>query len=102
MIRTILTVVVVGCLCSSSRSEELDYYRHLRYPSKLVPGVGRNQVEQEGGANPYLGKQAANLYHFQRSLKYHTTADWDYRTQAERKGELPAKTKKWLQRVRGY
>ena len=54
------------------------------------------------GPNPYLGKQAADLYHFQRSLKYHTSADWDYRTKGEREGELPAKTKKWLKRVRGY
>ncbi|NQT89261.1 hypothetical protein HQ560_21010, partial [bacterium] len=28
---------------------ELDLYRHLRYPSKLVPDVGRNKVEQDGG-----------------------------------------------------
>jgi len=54
------------------------------------------------GPNPYLGKKAADLYHFQRSLKYHTTADWDYRTKAEREGEPPAKTTKWLLRVRGY
>jgi len=54
------------------------------------------------GPNPHLGKQAADLYHFQRSLKYHTSADWDYRTKGEREGELPAKTKKWLERVRGY
>ncbi len=30
---------------------EHDYYRHLRYPNKLVASAGRNRVEQEGGAN---------------------------------------------------
>jgi len=54
------------------------------------------------GRNPYLGKQAATLQRFQTSLKYHTTADWDYRTQGEKDGKLPAKTKKWLKEVRGY
>ncbi|MDE0827385.1 MAG: hypothetical protein OSA48_11355, partial [Akkermansiaceae bacterium] len=54
------------------------------------------------GANPYLGQKAADLFHFQKSLKYHTSADWDYRTKAEKEGEIPAKTKKWLMRVRGY
>jgi hypothetical protein len=66
--------------------------------------VRENARESAGlsGPNPYLGKPAADLYHFQRSLKYHTSADWDYRTQAEREGELPAKTKQWLMEVRGY
>ena len=26
-----------------------DYYRHLKYPAKLVPGVALDKVEQEGG-----------------------------------------------------
>jgi len=30
-------------------AEEHDYYRYLKYPAKLVPGVGRNTVRQEGG-----------------------------------------------------
>jgi hypothetical protein len=30
-------------------AEEHDYYQHLRYPKKLVPGIGLNDVEQEGG-----------------------------------------------------
>ena len=71
---------------------------------KEAAAVREDSLKSAGlaGPNPYLGKKAADLYHFQRSLKYHTSADWDYRTHAERKGELPAKTKKWLQRVRGY
>jgi hypothetical protein len=30
---------------------EHDYYRYLRYPKDIVPGVGRDNVEQEGGAD---------------------------------------------------
>ena len=30
-------------------AEEHDYYRYLKYPAKLVPGVGLDKVEQEGG-----------------------------------------------------
>jgi len=30
-------------------AEEYDFYRDLRYPAKVLPGVGRNKVEQEGG-----------------------------------------------------
>ncbi len=35
-------------MCASAIAEEHNYYKHLRYPSKLVPGVGRDKVEQEG------------------------------------------------------
>ena len=39
-----------GCLlCTGAIAEELNFYKHLRYPSKLVPGVGLDKVEQEGG-----------------------------------------------------
>ncbi len=31
-------------------AEEYDFYKHLRYPSKLVPGVGVDKIDQEGGA----------------------------------------------------
>ena len=47
--RTILVVLVTGCMGPITFAEELDYYRNLRYPSKLVPGVGLDKVEQEGG-----------------------------------------------------
>ena len=50
MRRIILTLVIAGCMCATALAEELDYYRHLRYPSKLVPGVGLDKVEQEGGS----------------------------------------------------
>jgi len=54
------------------------------------------------GRNPYLGRNSASLYHFQKSLKYHTTADWDTRTKEEIQGRAPEKMKKWLKNVRGY
>ena len=44
-----LTSVAAACVCAGAVVEEYDYYRNLRYPKKLVPGVGRDKVEQEGG-----------------------------------------------------
>ena len=44
-----LTMVTAGLLCGPASSGEHDFYRYLRYPAKLVPGVGRDKVEQEGG-----------------------------------------------------
>jgi len=52
--------------------------------------------------NPYLGGNDARLYQFQQSLKYHTSANWDYRIQGEKEAEIPPKAKKWLLRVRGH
>ncbi len=49
--RLILTAVAAVCACTSTIAEEHDYYRNLRYPKELVPGVGRDKVEQEGGPN---------------------------------------------------
>ena len=39
----------VLCVCASALATEHDYYANLRYPKELVPGVGRNQVQQAGG-----------------------------------------------------
>jgi len=47
--RPILTVAAVGLALAGAAAAEHDYYKCLRYPKKLVPGVGRNKVEQEGG-----------------------------------------------------
>jgi len=45
-----MRVLVVTLLCAGGvTAEEHDFYKNLRYPAKLVPGVGRNEVEQEGG-----------------------------------------------------
>jgi len=54
------------------------------------------------GANPYPGRDAAELSNFQQSLVYHTTADWDDRTREEVAGKVTPKMKEWLIRVRGY
>jgi hypothetical protein len=59
------------------------------------------------GSNPYPGKNAAELGKLQQSLKYHTTADWDYSVQGDGRqeqgeSEIPPKMKEWLLRVRGY
>ncbi len=45
----ILTAVTAACANTNATAGEHDYYRHLRYPKDLVPGVGRDKVEQEGG-----------------------------------------------------
>jgi len=47
-----LTALIATCLyacCATAR--EVDFYKNLRYPAGLVPGVGRDKVEQEGGAD---------------------------------------------------
>ena len=46
--RLILTVALAAVVLVSSAAAELDYYKHLRYPSKIVPGVGRDKFDQEG------------------------------------------------------
>jgi len=46
----ILTVIVATWACASTAAAgEYDYYKCLRYPKKLVPGVGLDNVDQEGG-----------------------------------------------------
>jgi len=52
------------------------------------------------GPNPYPGQEAARLKQFQESLEFHTSADWDYRTREELRGEVPEKMRRWLLRVR--
>jgi len=57
------------------------------------------------GSNPYPGKNAAELHELQQSVKYHTTADWDYRIRDDggrEESNIPPKMKEWLLRVRGY
>jgi len=50
--RTLLmTAALAGWVWTNAVAQQIDYYRHLRYPKGLVPGVGLNQVEQEGGPN---------------------------------------------------
>ena len=47
--RLILTVGYVGLLCAAAAAEDYDFYKNLRFHPKLVPGVGRDTVEQTGG-----------------------------------------------------
>jgi len=49
--KLILTALAAGCVCAGATAGEYDYYKHLRYPKGLVPGVGRDKVEPEGGPN---------------------------------------------------
>jgi hypothetical protein len=42
-------VAVAVLVFSAGAAAELDYYKCLRYPKQLVPGVGRDTVEQAGG-----------------------------------------------------
>lgn len=45
-----LTILVATFLYAcGATAEEYDFYQNLRYSAKLVPGVRRNKVEQEGG-----------------------------------------------------
>ena len=37
------------CVCASALGAEHDYYGNLHYPKELVPGVGLDEVQQEGG-----------------------------------------------------
>ncbi len=48
LIRATIGVLI---LSSFAIAEEHDFYRHLRYPTKLVPGVSLDNVQQEGGEN---------------------------------------------------
>ena len=43
-----LAAMFVVWLCGGAGAAEPDYFRHLPYPTRLVPGVGRNTVRQEG------------------------------------------------------
>jgi len=55
----ILATIIAGCVCASTIAKEHDYYRYLRYPSKLVPGVGLDKVEQEGGIVEFMPDRSA-------------------------------------------
>ena len=77
---------------------------HIRQLQKEAQAIRETALQSAGlsGRNPHLGKSAVGLHEFQKSLKYHTTADWDHRIQGQKEGKIPDKTKKWLTRVRGY
>jgi hypothetical protein len=73
--------------------------------ARNVLGDEKKQLLQEAGvagSNPFSRRDITKQRDFQQSLKYHTTADWDYRTREELTGAVPPKMKKWLLRVRGF
>ena len=47
--RNSVVFLTLFALAGGAIAGEYDYYKHLRYPAKLVPGVGRDEVKQEGG-----------------------------------------------------
>jgi len=47
--RLLLAAVIAGFVMAVDAEAEHDYYRYLRYPARLAPGVARDKIEQEGG-----------------------------------------------------
>jgi hypothetical protein len=47
--RNCVVFVTLFTLAAGTAFAGHDYYKHLRYPSKLVPGVGVDKIEQGGG-----------------------------------------------------
>jgi len=45
----LLSIIMTACVCTIAAAEEHDYYKNLPYPKGLVPGVGVDKIEQEGG-----------------------------------------------------
>jgi len=90
---------------AEAKSEEAAKFdSQIQKFSKQARAIREEALKRAGvaGMNPHPGQNEAQMIDTQQNLKYHTTADWDYRIKGEKEGELPAKTKKWLMRVRGY
>jgi len=49
--RNCVVCLTLFALAAGAIAEEHDFYKYLRYPNKIVPGIGRDKIEQEGGAN---------------------------------------------------
>ncbi|NQT37145.1 MAG: hypothetical protein HQ581_06630, partial [Planctomycetes bacterium] len=52
--------------------------------------------------NPFANSAQESILTLHEGLEYRTTADWDYRTRQEVRGDVPPTMKEWLERVRGY
>ena len=64
----------------------------------------KNRLFEKAGVsarNPFSKSDATQHKNFQKTLGYHSTADWDHRTREEVNGAVPPKMKNWLLRVRG-
>ena len=65
----------------------------------------KNRLLREAGfsaRNPFSKRDATQHKNFQKTLGYHSTADWNHRTREEVSGTVPPKMKNWLLRVRGF
>jgi hypothetical protein len=65
----------------------------------------KNRLFEKAGVsarNPFSKSDATQHKNFQKTLEYHSTADWDHRTREEVSGAVPPKMKNWLLRVRGF
>ena len=65
----------------------------------------KNRLFEKAGVsarNPFSKSDATQHKNFQKTLGYHSTADWDHRTREEVSGAVPPKMKNWLLRVRGF
>jgi hypothetical protein len=65
----------------------------------------KNRLFEKAGfsaRNPFSKSDATQQMNFQKTLGYHSTADWDHRTREEVSGVVPPKMKNWLLRVRGF
>jgi len=49
--RNCVVCLTLFTLAGGAIAEEHDFYKYLRYPAKLVPGVGVDKIAQEGGSN---------------------------------------------------
>ena len=64
----------------------------------------KNRLFEKAGVsarNSFSKSDATQLKNFQKTLGYHSTADWDHRTREEVSGAVPPKMKNWLLRVSG-
>jgi hypothetical protein len=72
--------------------------------SKALRDEKNRLFEKAGvsGRNPFSKSDATQHKNFQKTLEYHSTADWDHRTREEVSGAVPPKMENWLLRVRGF
>ena len=47
----VTAIVAMGSLSGGATAAEHDYYKNLRYPPNLNPAIGRDTVDQQGGAD---------------------------------------------------
>ena len=55
--RLMLAAIVAGCVSATTIAADHDYHKYLPYPKELLPEVGRDKIEQEGGPDA-VGSEA--------------------------------------------